>query len=73
MADHYYGIDRGVHDSFHPADVQRGTSTTSADIELRIGDGFSWTRKEVREALVTLTRLFDAGGGKPDGTDFPPL
>lgn len=72
MADHFYGIDRGVLDHV-PSAIQRDTSTTAADMELRIGDGFGWTRKEIVCALAALTSLFEAGGGKPDGTNFPPI
>lgn len=72
MADHFYGVDRGF-SPLTPSNIQKGTSTTSADLELRIGDGFAWTRHEVIVALNGLIALFDQPGSAPDGTNFPPL
>lgn len=73
MANHYFSINRGV-DGFNASDITRGTSSTSGDdIELRVADGASLTRKDVQIALEAFERLFATAGTNTGGTSFPPL
>lgn len=74
MSNHFFSINRGV-SGMKPSDVTRATSSTSGDdIELRVADGASLTRKDVLLALEAFERVIETGrdvaGG---GTTFPPL
>jgi hypothetical protein len=69
MANHFVSINRGK-DGFKSSDFTTGASTTSGDdIELRVADGASLTRKDVQVALEALERFFE----NKDLTNFPPL
>ncbi len=74
MSNHFFSINRGV-DGLKPADVTRATtSTTGDDIELRVADGASLTRKDVMIALEAFERVFETGKAIAlGGTTFPPL
>lgn len=73
MANHYFSINRGS-EGFKASDITQATSSTSADdIELRVADGASLTRKDVIKALEAFERLFSAPGSAPGGTNFPDL
>lgn len=74
MANHFFSINRGKSGTT-PTDITRATSSTSGDdIELRVADGASLTRKDVVLALEAFIRVIETGrdvaGG---GTTFPPL
>lgn len=70
MSNHYLSINRGK-DGLKPSDITYATSSTSADdIELRIADGASLTRKDVIIALEAFERALTT----PFATStFPPL
>lgn len=75
MSNHFFAINRGLSGT-KPVQIVRATSsTTAADIELRVADvdgqSAPLTRKDVMLALEAFEVLF-AGRG-PDGTTFPPL
>lgn len=74
MANHFFSINRGKSGTT-PTDITRATtSTTGDDIELRVADGASLTRKDVRLALEAFERVFATGlSVNLGGTDFPPL
>ena len=77
MSNHFFAINRGL-DGSKPANIVRGTSSSSsADVELRVADvdGQSkpLTRKDVLLAIEAFERLFQQSGSAPDGTNFPPL
>lgn len=73
MSNHFYSINRGV-DGFNINEIaQAATSTTGDDIELRVADGSSLTRKDVRIALEAFERLFATNDVNNGGTNFPPL
>lgn len=59
MADHYVSLNRGV-EGFKYSDFTTGTSSTAGDaIELRVLDGASLTKKDVKVALEALERFFE--------------
>lgn len=74
MANHFFSINRGV-SGMSPVDVTRATSSTSADdIELRVADGASLTRKDVVLALEAFKKVMESGNSVAlGGTIFPPL
>lgn len=74
MADHFFSSNRGVMHNKANA-FTRATSTTSGDdLELRVADGASLTRKDVLLFLEGLELLFlDGKSVALGGTDFPPL
>lgn len=74
MSNHFFSINRGVSGT-KPSDVTRATtSTTGDDIELRVADGASLTRKDVLLALEAFERVFETGKAVAlGGTAFPPL
>ena len=73
MSNHSYAINRGL-DGFTNSDFYMGSSTNAGtDIELRLADAGSLTRKDVMVALEAFERLFDAPGSQPGGTNFPDL
>ena len=53
MADHFFGVNRGIIRKVSP-NVTTGASTGSTDIEVRVGDGFGWTKHEVAAALEAI-------------------
>lgn len=58
MADHFVSLNRGVPGEKY-SDFTTGTSSTAADqIELRVKDGASLTRKDVQLALMAFERFF---------------
>lgn len=58
MASHYVSLNRGVSGTKY-SDFTTGTSSTGTDqIELRVLDGASLTRKDVDLALEALERFF---------------
>ncbi|MGJ4908865.1 hypothetical protein [Bradyrhizobium sp. HKCCYLS2033] len=58
MADHFVSLNRGV-SGLTETDFTTGTSSTAADqIELRIKDGASLTKKDVVLALEAFERYF---------------
>lgn len=70
MSDHFIAINRGF-DGFKLEDFTTGTSTSAAaDIELRIADGASLTRKDVMIALEAFERYIE---NKDFNAGFPPL
>ncbi|MGJ5120963.1 hypothetical protein [Bradyrhizobium oligotrophicum] len=59
MADHFVSLNRGV-SGFAQTDFTTGTATTAGDqIELRIKDGASLTKKDVVLALEAFERFFN--------------
>lgn len=74
MANHFFSINRGVSELKADA-VTRATSTTAGDdIELRVADGASLTRKDVLLALEAFEKVFKSGKNVAlGGTIFPPL
>lgn len=70
MANHYISINRGK-DGLKPSDLTYDTSSTSGDdIELRIADGASLTRKDIILALEAFERALTS----PIFTStFPPI
>lgn len=69
MADHFFAINRGK-EGFTEADIVKATSSTSAaDIELRLADAAGLTRLDVRKALNAFERMLVQGNTV---TDFPP-
>lgn len=70
MTDHFLGINRGKQGA-KDADFVYGTSTGSTDIELRIADGASLTRKDVLLALEAFERFLVAANVNIAGTKFP--
>ena len=73
MTNHFFSINRGK-TGLTPSDITRGTSSASTDdIELRVADGASLTRKDVVLACLAFIRLFEANGSAPGGTNFPVL
>ena len=73
MANHYYSLNRGE-EGFTSSDFSMTTTGTSGDdIELRLADAASLTRKDVKNALEAFERLFEAPGSQPGGTNFPDL
>lgn len=70
MADHFFAINRGL-EGFSEVDIVKATSSTSAaDMELRLADAAGLTRRDVLIALKALMRAFDSPGSYV--TDFPP-
>jgi hypothetical protein len=58
MADHYVSLNRGEQGMLS-SDFTTGTSSTAGDqIELRVKDGASLTRKDVQIALNAFERFF---------------
>ena len=70
MADHFLGLNRGAPGT-KDTDFTYGTSTGATDIELRVADGKSLTREDVRRALAAFTRFFVSSNNHIAGTDFP--
>lgn len=69
MSNHFVSINRGK-DGFKNSDFTTGTSsTTGDDIELRVADGASLTRKDIVIALEAFERFF----ASTLNTTFPPL
>lgn len=69
MGNKYISINRGK-DGFKPSDFTTGTSSTAGDdIELRIADGASLTRKDVQIALEAFERAY----ANKDILNFPVL
>ena len=59
MSDHFISINRGK-DGFKLSDFTTGASSTAGDdIELRIADGASLTRKDVVIALEAFERFME--------------
>lgn len=59
MADHFVSLNRGEQ-GFAYNDFTTGTSSTSGDqIELRVADGASLTKKDVIIALEAFERFFE--------------
>lgn len=70
MADHFFAINRGL-EGFSEVDIVKGTSSTSAaDMELRLADAAGLTRRDVLIALKAFMRAFDSPGSYV--TNFPP-
>ena len=64
MADHFYGMNRDVI-NLTPSSVTIGTSTGSTDVEVRVADGSSLTKKDIyrileiiRDRIVTDQTLY---------------
>lgn len=69
MSNHFIAINRGK-DGFKQSDYTFGSATSAGtDVELRIADGASLTRKDVKIALKAFMRTME------DRTlsNFPPL
>jgi hypothetical protein len=75
MADHFFGITRGLDGTTFTKDISKGSSAASpaADMELRIADAKNLTRQDVAKFLEALENLFEMPGSAPDGTNFPIL
>lgn len=59
MADHYVSINRGIQ-GFKYSDFTTGTASTAGDgIELRVLDGASLTKKDIKVALEAFERFFE--------------
>lgn len=59
MADHYVSLNQGEQ-GFAYSDFTTGTSSTSSDqIELRVKDGASLSKKDVIIALEAFERFFE--------------
>lgn len=59
MADHFVSLNRGE-DGFKNSDFTTGTSSTAGDaIELRVLDGASLDKMDVKRALEAFQRFFD--------------
>ncbi len=70
MANHYFSINRGK-SGFAEVDITKGAASTAGDdIELRVADGASLTRKDVILALDAFERAFESGKYV---TTFPPF
>lgn len=69
MANLYIGLNRGQ-EGFRPSDFTVGSSTGSTDVELRIDDSKSLTRKDVANMLCAFARYIESnllmGGSQPD-------
>lgn len=74
MTNHFFSSNRGK-DGTKQTSVTRATSSTAGDdLELRVADGASLTRKDVIIFLKLLENVFDSGKAVAlGGTDFPPL
>lgn len=69
MADHYVSINRGK-SGLNMSDFTTGSSATAGDdVELRVADAASLTRKDVVLALKAFERFFES----KLQTDFPKL
>lgn len=69
MSNHFVSINRGK-TGMVASDFTAGSSSTAGDdIEIRIADGASLTRKDVMLALEAFEIYF----GNKDLTTFPPL
>lgn len=74
MSNHFFSINRGVLVMKANAVTRATTSTTGDDIELRVADGASLTRKDVLVALEAFKKVFESGNSVAlGGTIFPPL
>lgn len=74
MADHFVALNRGVPGEKY-SDFITGTASTAGtnNIELRVADGASLTRKDVDLALLAFRRFFDnAQQFAPAGFDVKP-
>lgn len=69
MANHFFSINRGKSGTKNSDIATATTSTTGDDIELRVADGASLTKKDVQLALDALANFFR---GKSN-TTFPSL
>lgn len=74
MSNHFFSSNRGV-DGSKPTVITRATSsTTTDDMELRLADGASLTRKDVMIFLENLEKMFTTAPSVANGgTIFPPL
>lgn len=73
MADWFYGINRGK--GARPQDVTVGTATGSTDVELRVAQGVSLTKKDVIlliEAIENFVLSNGVGTTTGPGVDLPP-
>ncbi len=69
MSNHFYSINRGK-EGFKQSDITQGAASTAGDdIELRVADGASLTRKDVIKALEAFIRRFVS----PNFNSFPPI
>ncbi len=59
MANHFISLNRGEN-GFTPSDFTTGAASTAGDdIELRVADGASLTRKDIMIALEAFERFFE--------------
>lgn len=58
MADHFIGIQRGEPGFVYSEFVHGSAMCPGADIEIRIGDGAGWTRREILATLEAFERFF---------------
>ncbi len=58
MADHFVGLNRGQ-EGFLFSDFTTGTSTGATDVELRVADAKSLTRKDVHNIIEAFERFFE--------------
>lgn len=74
MSNHFFSSNRGK-DGNKQTTITRNTASTSGDdLELRVADGASLTRKDVVIFLRLLENVFESGKAVAlGGTDFPPL
>ena len=73
MANHFFSINRGL-DGLKPDQITRGTSTVSTDdVELRVADAASLTKRDVIMALEAFKRLMEQSSSAPSGSNFPSL
>lgn len=74
MADFFYGVNRGK--GVRPQDVTVGTATGGTDVELRVAQGASLTKKDVILILETLENFILSNGvgtTTGPGVDLPPI
>lgn len=58
MADHFVGLNRGQ-DGGSYVQFATGAATQGTDVELRVADGQSLTRKDVHQIIEALERFFE--------------
>lgn len=59
MADHFVGFSRGI-EGFKFSDFTTGAASSAGlDMELRVADGASLTRKDVHNFIEALERFFE--------------
>jgi|GEM_PF-3352351 len=74
MADWFYGVNRGQ--GVRPQDVTVGTSTGATDVELRVAQGASLTKKDVTNILKTIENFILSNGvgtTTGPGVDLPKI